>query len=223
MNQTLIDSLYGSIEVDKATLLKGIENNRTRDNLLERQTVLNEKYNALLLYKDRLETTVKICRKFTDEFKLCRRDEVESRVENILAKVYPRENFGVYFDIETKYNKLLAKLKVGPRSQPIEKWRTPSTSNGGFVKQLISASIIFSICDMRGAGLLLLDEQFCSSDDKNSEKIPDILLCEEYTKNKQIVMIEHKPEVYAQLNKRVFKPYKDRDLGYITSIDVTEE
>lgn len=223
VNREILDNLKSSLEVDKSTIAKGIESNKIREELLEKQSVFDEKYNSLLCYKQKLDTSIKICRKFTDEFKLCRRDDVERRVEDILAKLYPDEDFGVYFDIENKYNKLQAELKIGPKSEPIERWSSPSTSNGGFVKQLTSASIIASICDMRGVSLLMFDEQFCSSDNRNSEKIPEVIFNSDYVKNKQIILIEHKPEVYAQLDKRIIRPYKDRALGYVVSAEIFDD
>lgn len=158
-----------------------------------------------------------ILTKFATEFQCSRRDMIEDRCEEILDYIFPEEHFGVKIDTELTRGKMRANILLGRTHIPVEDWHVPKTSNGGFVQQLIVASIIYTICEKLGADFMLMDEQFCSSDYANAQAASEIFL--QNLNKVQKVIIEHKPELYSSLDKVLIKLHKDRSKGFITSVD----
>lgn len=213
-------ALRGHLTIQRTELARAEESEAQRERVQNAYNVALAEYETIKEYRNNVVELRKICKKFSEEYKLSRRDEIESRVVNILDQLLPDENFDVAFDIKMKYNKFYADLKIGPRDVDMSEWSDPKTANGDFIKQVISASIVHSICDMLGKEVLLLDEQFCSSDPINAAKISAVLFTDNFRKTKQVIMIEHKPEVYNDLDIHMVRPHKSRsgNDGYVDTV-----
>lgn len=219
-----IATLEARLAISKERFAAAKESERLREQRAEEFQKASDEYETLKEYRDNVVELSKICKKFSEEYKLSRRDEIESRVVSVLNQLLPEENFDVAFDIQMRYGKFHADLKIGPKDLSVDQWSDPKTANGDFLKQVISASIVHSICDMLGKEVLLLDEQFCSSDPINAAKISSVLLTDEFRKTKQMILIEHKPEVYNDLDIHMIRPHKGRSgyEGYVTKINYTD-
>lgn len=182
------------------------------------------KYNEVHEAEDKLTSYYRIIKNLRDvldvymvNYSRARRDRIESMCEDILKVLYPTEDFGVLLDIDKSYAKLRAQLFIGHKDQPLSKWHSPKSSNGGFVQQLAVASVIHCICTMLNIPVMLMDEQFCSSDSDNAAVVPKIFI--KKREGQQTLLIEHKPEVYEDCSRRMIYLTKNRYKGYIDKID----
>jgi hypothetical protein len=151
------------------------------------------------------------CRK-ANEFREGRLKELVSRAEAVLDLAFPGENFGIKIINDRKYGEDIAGILVGKKGTPESEWFSPVTENGGFVQQLIATSLIVSICLMSNADFIFLDEMFCSGDPTSVANIKpffDSIL----QNNIQLTIIEHKPTLYENINRREFHLAKDREVG----------
>ena len=182
------------------------------------------KYNEVRLAEEELTTYFRLLKHIRDvldvymvNYSRARRDRIETMCEEILQVLYPTEDFGVLLDIDKSYSKLRAQLFIGHKDQPLSKWHSPKSSNGGFVQQLAVAAVIHCICTMLNVPVMLMDEQFCSSDSENASIVPKIFI--KRREGQQTLLIEHKPEIYEDCPRRMIHLNKNRVKGYIDKIE----
>lgn len=213
----------------------GIENNSKKEELLQEYYSISQKYGTLDSYYDKLFLMRKSVMSIMDEYRNTVIRNLELRVQSILAAIFPEENFLVkitYTPNRGHYNSEVYIGKEGPGGKVT--WAHPKTANGGFMKQLISFSIIASINVLLHSNFLFMDEPFSSSDYVNTSKLKPVfnLMLDE---GLQLMFIEHKKEMYEHIDHRLIRLYKHRSAnssneGYVEMVsaeriyaDVTDE
>lgn len=196
------------------------ENNKKRQELLNTFYEQNKKYAVLCERFNNLKTTNAIVMRTLEK----RRDSilrsVEERTEAILAVILPDENFHVKISYTTKGKNYVSEVFVGKESGSGDIiWSRPKGTNGEFMKQLISFSILASINSLLGSKFVLMDEPFSSSDTVNVGKMQPII---EMMLNQglQLLFIEHKKELYENLPHNIIQLEKhrtpsDAEEGYV--------
>lgn len=166
-----------------------------------------------------------VCLREATEYKETRLEMLINQAESVLALAFPNENFKVKFEFSMYGKETHALLKIGHEDEPEEKWLSPVTANGGCVKQLLSASIVASICVLNHADYLLLDEFFCSSDPVVVSKVGQFI--ESLSKlGLQLVLIEHKPNLYGSIERQdilLRKDHSKRAVELVSNERITED
>lgn len=154
--------------------------------------------------------TYDIVNKIKTQFRDDRLREIEEQAEALLDLVFSEENFGVHIESDRVRNKNLATLKLGPKNVDMNVWQPPVAQNGGFVEQLVGTSVIAALSAMNNVPFLMFDEQFCSGDPKSCSQLKPFI---EYLTSKfQVLIIEHKPELYTSVDRREIHLAKDRGI-----------
>jgi len=215
--------LSESISYDKAILQTAVESN-------ERQLKVEEKYQKIadLLrelrdYTSMLKTLHAVVNKKASEFTQGRKSLLEQTVEDNLRYIFPEENFRVKLDLDvSKTGKETCKLLLGKEENGKVSAYTPTNAqNGRFVRQLISLVIVYTINLLRGSDMVYMDEALASSDKDNLTKL-EPLLNRMIDSKMQVILIEHKPELYENVSRRHFKLRKNRETGE-TKIESAED
>lgn len=209
LNQYL-DSLHRLSGKLQEKIDSAVENNQKRGQLMEMYYTQGRKFGVLNAYYDKLFQMRKMVMTIMD----ARRDSIlynlERRVESILAVVLPEENFKIkitYTPNRGNYNSEVFVGKETAAGQVI--WTRPKGTNGEFMKQLISFSILASINILLQSNFLFMDEPFSSSDTVNVSKLRPVfeLMLEQ---GLQLMFIEHKKELYNGLDHQLIRLYKHR-------------
>lgn len=198
INLKSIDYAIG-VQTEKLNRLESINNHKT---------ALGVYASRIKAHLDELEEKIAImdkvyavCLREATEYKETRLEMLINQAESVLALAFPSENFKVKFEFSTYGKESHVMLKIGHKDEDEEKWLSPVTANGGCVKQLLSASIVASICVLNHADYLLLDEFFCSSDPIVVSKVGQFI--ENLSKlGLQLVLIEHKPNLYGSIERQ---------------------
>lgn len=157
-------------------------------------------------YYKTLYNLIKICTKKSIEFKDVRVNSIESEITNNLAYLYPEKNYEVKIDFSESRGDDVAELLLGSKGKLV-----PTTGqNGMFVRQVISLTGMEVINYMHGGCVLFLDEALASSDKQNLLKLKP-MFNRMIEKGFQIIMIEHKPEIYQNLKHKRFKLYRHKE------------
>lgn len=136
--------------------------------------------------------------------------EVCERTEAILAVIIPEENFKIKITYEPCGKDYASEVFVGKALNTGEiHWSRPNGTNGEFVKQLISFSILASINTLLGSNFLFMDEPFSSSDTVNVEKMKPIIELM-LAQGLQLMFIEHKHQLYESLPHNLIRLIKHR-------------
>ncbi len=166
-----------------------------------------------------------LCLREATEYKETRLEMLINQAESVLALAFPNEGFKVKFEFSVYGKESHVLLKIGHEDEPEEKWLSPVTANGGCVKQLLSASIVASICVLNHTDFLLLDEFFCSSDPVVVAKVGQFI--ESLSKlGLQLVLIEHKPNLYSSIERQdilLRKDHSRRAVELVSNERITEE
>ena len=186
------------------------ENNNKREELLKKYYELNSKYTKLCrYYKELFEM-----RKMVMTIMEARRDEViynlERRVESILAVVLPEEQFHIKITYTPNRGNYYSEVFVGKETASGEIiWTRPRGTNGEFMKQLISFSMLASINILLQSNFLFMDEPFSSSDTVNVGKLQPVfkLMLDQ---GLQLMFIEHKKELYERMPHKLIRLLKHR-------------
>lgn len=144
---------------------------------------------------------------------------LEQRVESILRIILPEEDFKIKITYQAVRGRYQSEVFIGKADKNGGiVWTRPRATNGGFMKQLISFSIIASIDLLLKSKFLFMDEPFSSSDSVNVSKMKpifDLML----DQGLQLLFIEHKKELYESIDHNLIHLYKhrtpDKNTGYV--------
>lgn len=209
-----IKSIGDSISYDKAILQTAIENN-------EKQLKIEEKYNntvsirnELRDYNSKLKSLFAVVNKKASDFTQGRQALIERSVEDNLKYIFPEENFKVKLNLDvSRTGKETCQLLLGKEvNGSVVNYSPTNAQNGRFVRQLISLVIIYTINMLRGSDMIYMDEALASSDKENLTKL-EPLLNRMRDSNMQVVLIEHKSELYDNIDRRHIKLVKNRVTG----------
>lgn len=219
-----IDRLKNSIAYDKALLSNAKQNNDRRNNVQERYGSLKELHKEITEYRRKMLLLYAICNerasKYTDE----RKNLIEGVVESNLQYLFPEEMFKVNIDLDvSKKGRESCQLLLGsrvPNSSEIV-YSPTSAQNGRFVRQLISMVVVYSLNHFRGLNTIFFDETLSSSDKQNLTKLKPLLdmMVEDGT---QVILIEHKSELYKDVKRRQINLKKDRQTGETTIMSIKD-
>ena len=191
-------------------LITAEETNRKRQEYLDTYFEYNRKYSILDSRFKNLKTTNAIVMRILEK----RRDNIiksiEERTEAILAIILPEENYHVQITYTTRGKNYISEVFIGKDSGNGNiVWSRPKGTNGEFMKQLISFSILASINSLLGSEFLLMDEPFSSSDNINVSKMQPIIELM-LTQGLQLLFIEHKHELYENIPHNIIQLIKHR-------------
>lgn len=212
MNKYILSAMKSSLKTNQQLLIEARVNNQAIESLRADLTEATQKKQEAEKHYIDIRNSIDICHREAAKFRDGRIAELEKRAEAVLELAFPAEKFGVKLKQERTYNSDKVTLLIGPRDVSESQWFSPTSENGGFVKQLIGASMIASICIMRKSSYIFLDEMFCSGD---AVSVADI---SPFFKNIlendiQLLIIEHKPTLYERVARREFHLAKNREFG----------
>lgn len=191
-------------------------------NYKERRTDLEQSYNELSSEIDELTNTQKLvtasklfCQKFSQDFKKDRYNEISDRAENNLSKVFPNDNFQVYLEprIYGKNNEVRLLLGKNGRMFPMK------MQNGRFLRQVTSFSVNTTIQELKNCCPVLMDEAL-SSGDFESTSTMSLVIKGLIDKGVQMILTEHKPELYNNLPRLQVNLVRDELLDKVTEVKV---
>ena len=218
----ILDLLKHSIDSDTTRLANAQANNKLSEELYSEYKSYDNRVAEIRDKQKEVINVIDICNRKKNEYRDSRLREIEKRAENILDLIFPEENFGISIQTERKRAQNYTTLKIGPKDVPVEKWERPAAQNGGFVEQIISTSVLAAITQMYGSELLVLDEQFCSGDPQNCSLLKPFF--DTLKGSTQVLIIEHKPELYSNLDRREIRIVKDRvGTGSVKIISMKDE
>lgn len=219
-----IERLKESIAYDKALLENAKTNNAKRNKAEERYADIKELKSDVSDYRRKLLTLYAVCNdrasKYTDE----RKNLIESVVESNLEYLFPEERFKVKIDLDvSKKGRESCQLLLGSRVPGTSElvYSPTSAQNGRFVRQLISMVVVYSLNYYRGLDTIFFDETLSSSDKVNLTKLKPLLdrMCEDGI---QVILIEHKAELYNNVTRRQFNMRKDRNTGETSIVSIKD-
>ena len=219
------DILQYDITSDEKLLARASEIEETTKRLQDEADALSDKINKIKrLIKD-CKLTYDIVNRVKTQFRDNRLRELEEQVEALLDLVFREEHFGVVIESDRVRNKNIARLKLGPVDTDKSLWQPPVAQNGGSVEQLVGTSIIATLASMNNVPFLVFDEQFCSGDPSSCSQLKPFI---EYLSSRfQVILIEHKPELYSGVDRREIRLAKDReikgDVHVLSNLDLKGE
>lgn len=220
-----LQSIDYAIEVQNEKLKQLEFCNRRKAELGAYAGRVKEHYDEINDKIDTMNQVYTVCLREANEYKESRLDMLIKQAESVLALAFPNENFRVRFDFTMYGKESHVQLKIGHEHDPEDKWLSPVTANGGCVKQLLSASIVASICVLNHVDYLFLDEFFCSSDPVVVSKVGQFI--ESLSSlGLQLVLIEHKPNLYGDIERRdilLRKDHSRREVELVSNEQITTE
>ena len=184
------------------------EKKKIEDKLRERYIVRKRLQDTKKTVNTMRTASMAIAKKYRED----RINILTKEIERNLALLLPDENFKVRIDFRSVKERYYADLYV---SKGGGDWFLPKAQNGKFIQQIISFSAMYSINKMRGCKVIFSDESL-SSADKNSLVEIRPLLEELLDEGFQLVIIEHKEEMYKGIKRKENLIIKDREKGCIT-------
>ena len=209
-----IKSLEESVVYDKAILKTAEETNAKQLKIEEKYEKCKEVREELKEYTNKLKTLFAVVNKKASDFTQNRKSLIEQTVEENLKYIFPEENFKVKLNLDlSKTGRETCQLLLGKGDSNAGIVYTPTTAqNGRFVRQLISLVVVYTINMLRGSDMLYMDEALASSDKHNLTKLKPLL--DRIKKSKmQVILIEHKAELYEGVDRRQFILHKNRLSG----------
>lgn len=214
-NQLILES--GSL---KARIATAETTNAKKKKLLEQYYSLNAKSKKLGTRYENLNALNSMVMRIL----AARRDSIIQsicdRTEAILGIVFPDEDFKIRITYKPYGKNYVSEVFVGKTAVTGNIiWGRPKGTNGEFMKQLISFSILASINTLLDSGFLLMDEPFSSSDPVNVRKMQPILSLM-LQQGLQLLFIEHKRELYENMPHMLIQLIKhrsptDEHCGYV--------
>lgn len=175
-----------------------------------------EQFSELLEF---FKTAYLVSSKEDGDYKRRRLEFLSSYIKKNLNIVFPYDNLDVKVQTDFKNNRNKATLELWDENK--KKAFIPKMNQGGLGKQLISFSAATALVECKDRKFLLLDEPFSeSAPDKLS--IVSTILNELLNKGMQIILIEHKDEVYKELPRREFVLEKDALTSSVKVLSVTD-
>ena len=192
------------------TVLSNAEmTNQQKAEYREKINEYNLKLQTLQNYRLHMEQLVKGAMIKVEQYRNECISALESRVENILALIMPEEQFRVQITFRSVRGKYRSEVLIGKEVNGTIEWSPPRTQNGDFIKQLVSCSIVWSINLLLGASFIFMDEPFSSSDQINVGNLSPVFEMM-IDSGMEIVMIEHKPELYQHMTHNEISLLKHR-------------
>lgn len=213
-----VKQLEDSVTYDRAILQTAEDNNAKQLKVEEKYQRCIEVLQDLRSYTDSLRMLHSIVNKKITDFTNGRQRLIEQTVEDNLRYIFPEENFKVKLNLDvSKTGKETCQLLLGKEfGGQIISYSPTNAQNGRFVRQLISLVVVYTINLLRGSDMIYMDEALASSDKNNLTKL-EPLLDRMIESNMQVILIEHKPELYENIERRHFVLNKERVTG-VTSI-----
>lgn len=214
-----MDSLKYASKLSKArSYIKYAKESNTK---LERyQKLLDEALDlskTARAYLNALKITLDITQKESQNLKETRQFILEQEVTNVLSTVFEGEQFRAKLDVNTNLKTKTADLTLISRNGYRRK---PVLSNGKCAQQVVSFSVVKSVLDFLDCDLVVLDEAFASSDRENLLKLSKLL--SDTAKEKQIILVEHKEEIYKNLPRREIRLTKDVQAGEVNNVCIVD-
>ena len=173
-------------------------------------------------YYNKMKMLLSMTHKQATDFTESRKGLVERTVEENLAYLFPEESFKVKLSMDTTQSgRETCKLLLGTNSHGNIVWAPTTAQNGRFVRQLISVVVSYTLNYLRGSDMVYFDEALASSDKTNLTKLKP-LLDRIAANGMQVILIEHKPELYNNVTRREFTLKKDRQRQITSIIDVQD-
>lgn len=193
-------------------------------NYQERRKSLEDDYEQIsndisrLQHYKKLITADKLyCQKFSQDFKKDRYNEISDRAEESLGKVFPNDNFMVYLEprIHGLNNEVRLLLGKNGRVFPMK------MQNGRFLRQVTSFSVNTTIQELKDCCPVLMDEAL-SSGDFESTSTMSLVIKGLIDKGIQMILTEHKPELYNNLPRLQVNLVRDEILDKVTEVKVVD-
>ncbi|WP_394862080.1 P-loop NTPase family protein [Paraclostridium bifermentans] len=151
-------------------------------------------------------------------FKRRRLDYLCNFIDANLEKIFPYDNLKAKIPVDFKYKSQVAKLKLVSGDKVS---RSPKIASGGLKRHLISFSSSLALAECMGMNKMYLDEAFNSSSPENLTKIGEILY-ELVKKDFQVVLVEHKSDIYKDLPRREIHLKRDELTNKVSVTDVID-
>lgn len=169
------------------------------------------------IYLNKLKIMLDLSQKESQRLKETRQFILEQEITGVLSNVFEGEQFKAKLDVNTNLKTKTADLTLISRNGYKRK---PVLSNGKCAQQVISFSVVKSVLDFLDCDLVVLDEAFASSDRENLLKLSKLL--EETMRKKQIILVEHKEEIYKNLPRREIRLTKDVQAGEVNQVCIVD-
>lgn len=191
--KTKINKATGDSELHEKLTKKYIQAKELTDNIRDRQTDL-----TILLKLNRLEEKNQ---QGHAEDLIC------SSVDSYLPIVFPDHKFKSSLECNFKWGNFKAYLELIDEQGNV---RMPHIGEGDMYQRVLGLSTILATLRRLGIYRLIMDEPFAPSDNENLERSCEIL-DEAITQGFQIIMIEHRPQYYSSLKRRLHKWILNKD------------
>lgn len=209
----MINKLKTSLAVQQHVLQATMKSNEQHQTHMDKLDALTKRDQSLATYESVIRNMKRKAVTLAENYRESRIGYLEQEIENNLAYLIPEENFRVKIEFSSRDGVENANLYIMKKGGT--RWSLPKARNGRFIRQIISFTAMYTINRLRGSKTIFSDEALASADKKNLLNLKpmlDNLIDDGF----QIVVIEHKPELYQTLDRREFKLVKDRRLGYLT-------
>ena len=217
-----IKMIENSIIRDKAKLETATESNSRVLKFEERYREAVKFQEELREYNSKLTRLFTYCNKKSSTYTDERKQVIEKIVEENLLYIFPEERFKAQLSLDvSRKGRETCQLLIGVPSGSGVSYAATTAQNGRFVRQLVSLVVVYSLNYLRGSDTLFIDEALASSDKDNLTKLKPLL--DRITESGiQIILIEHKPELYNGVDRRQFDLSKNRKTGETTIVKVTD-
>lgn len=210
-----IEKLKSSIVYDKAILDKAMESNEKKKNTYDRYQEYNQLGGEIREYKNKMVNLLALCNERASKYRDERKELVERVVEDNLGYIYPEEDFKVKLELDiTKKGRESCQLLLGSKvgNSNVIKYSVTTAKNGRFVRQLVAVVVVYTLNYLRGSEDFFMDEAFSSSDSINLIKLKPLMNMI-VKDGMQVLLVEHKHEMYTDLNRRQINLIKNRNIG----------
>lgn len=219
-----LDELGESITYDKAILATAVETNAKLLKAREGKDKCIELLNELRSYRSTIGVLYSVCNTKASSLTSERKAIIEKTVEENLMYLFPDEGFKVRINLDiSRAGRESCQLLLGSKIETTGDMEYSATTaqNGRFVRQLISVVVVYALNYLRGSDTLFMDEALASSDKTNLTRL-EPLLNRMRASGMQIILVEHKPELYDGVDHRHFTLRKDRESGVTKIVQVEE-
>lgn len=200
---------------DKLAVYKNYQDRRKE---LEKDfNQLTEDIRDLTNYKKMVTADKLFCQKFSQDFKKDRYNEISDRAEESLSKVFPNDNFKVFLQprIYGVNNEVRLLLGKEGRLFPMK------MQNGRFLRQVTSFSVNTTIQELKDCCPVLMDEALSSGDFESTSTMA-LVIQGLIDKGIQMILTEHKPELYNNLPRLQINLVRDEVLDKVTEVKVSD-
>ena len=179
--------------------------NAERERIQQKLASVQELEREMKQHLESLKTLKTIVTKEDDEFKKRRINYLSDRITEVLATIFPEEQFEAEIVYDFKYGSDKAYLTLKDKNG---KTRIPFISEGKLCQYLISfASTVSTVLGL-GATEIFIDEAFGVSSSANLPKVGEII--KEYSENGlQFFIISQNSDLYNDIPRREIHFHKD--------------